>query len=186
MAADKKTGSTNDVTKVVHTLLDGLHSMSKSETIVGDPYTLGEATIVPVHRLRVALGAGSVHGGAKQDAARGESGGAGAGGAVQIEPVAVIAVDREGVPRILCVEQESDTAERLLKQLPDLIGNATKALSERIAPLVGRLVNRSGQGPAPLDAEASKAELAGAQQQPDALPDRAPALLASKREEQDT
>ena len=44
MADDKLTTRTN-ITSVLHTLLDGLHSMSKSETIIGDPYTLGDATL---------------------------------------------------------------------------------------------------------------------------------------------
>src|SRR5690349_2864414 len=101
---NKPTAPTTKITSVVHTLLEGLHSMSKSETLIGEPYTLGEATIVPIHRLRVALGAGAVNGGAKQDAASGESGALGAGGVVQIEPVAVITVGRDGVPRIMCVE----------------------------------------------------------------------------------
>ena len=57
--ADKKTPPTK-ITGVVHSLLDGLHSMSKSETIIGDPYQLGDATLVPVHRLKVALGAGAI------------------------------------------------------------------------------------------------------------------------------
>lgn len=140
--ADKKTAPAK-VTKVVHTLLDGLHSMSKSETIIGEAYTLGDATIVPVHRLRVALGAGAVNGGAKQDASKGESGGIGAGGAVQIEPVAVIAVGRDGVPRIMCVETEADATQKLLEQLPDMLGGAAKVLTERVAPIVAKLVNRS-------------------------------------------
>lgn len=140
--ADKKNAPTK-VTKAVHTLLDGLHSMSKSETIIGDAYQLGDATIVPVHRLRVALGAGAVSGGAKQDSSKGESGGIGAGGAVQIEPVAVIAVGRDGVPRIMCVETESDATQKLLEQLPDMLSGAAKVLTERVAPIVGKLVNRA-------------------------------------------
>ena len=68
MAAPEKPTPPPAITNVVHTLLDGLHSMSKSETIIGDAYTLGEATIVPVHRLRIALGAGAMHGGLKDDA----------------------------------------------------------------------------------------------------------------------
>ena len=48
----------------------------------------------------------------------GESGALGAGGAVQIEPVAVIAVGRDGIPRIMCVESESDPAKKLMAQLP--------------------------------------------------------------------
>ena len=162
MAAPTKPTASTKITNVVHTLLDGLHSMSKSETIIGEPYTLGDATIVPVHRLRVALGAGAVHGGAKQDATSGESGGLGAGGAVQIEPVAVIAVGRDGVARILCVENEGDATQKLLEQLPDMLGGVAKLLSERVAPLLGKLVNR---------------------QTVQNLPDAAPVLLPSKSEE---
>lgn len=142
MASQTKLSPTTKITSVVHTLLEGLHSMSKNETLVGTPYTLGETTIVPVHRLRVALGAGSVHGGAKQNATSGESGGLGAGGVVQIEPVAVIAVGRDGVPRIMCVESEPNATERLLEQLPDVLSRAVKLLSERVAPMVGKLVSR--------------------------------------------
>ena len=142
MAAPTKPNANTKITSVVHTLLEGLHSMSKSETLIGDPYTLGDATIVPIHRLRVALGAGSVHGGAKQDATSGESGAQGAGGVVQIEPVAVITVGRDGVPRIMCVESEPNATERFLEQLPDVISRVTKLLSERVAPLVGKLASR--------------------------------------------
>ena len=85
MAANDKPTAPTKITGVVHTLLEGLHSMSKTETLMGQPYTLGDATIVPIHRLRVALGAGAVHGGAKADGSSGESGALGAGGVVKIE-----------------------------------------------------------------------------------------------------
>ena len=160
MAANKPATSTK-ITNVVHTLLDGLHSMSKSETIIGEPYTLGDATIVPVHRLRIALGAGSVQGGAKQAATSGESGALGVGGAVQIEPVAVIAVGRDGVPRIMCVDTEADATEKLLKQLPDLLSGAAKLLSERVAPLFGRFVNKESLPEAATVLLASKGDGTG-------------------------
>jgi uncharacterized spore protein YtfJ len=145
--------------------------MSKSETLIGEAYALGDATIVPVHRLRVALGAGAVAGGAKQDATSGESGGLGAGGAVQIEPVAVIAVGRDGVPRIMCVEAETDAAEKLMKQLPDLIQNTTKVFSERVAPLLSKLLSRaSAASPASTTSSAKEA-----------LPAAEPAALPPKK-----
>src|SRR5215213_10001097 len=153
------------ITNVVHSLLEGLHSMSKSENIVGDAYTLGDATIVPIHRLRVALGAGAVGGGAKRDATSGESGGLGAGGAVQIEPVAVIAVGRDGIARIMCVETEDDATEKLLKQLPELFAGTARVFSERVAPIIAKLVSRGSVAAAK-----------------EALPEAATALLASKNE----
>src|ERR1043165_1613367 len=118
-SAIKPTGPTK-ITDVVHTLLDGLHAMSKSETVIGEPYSLGDATLIPIHRLRVALGAGAVSGAAKKEVSSGESGGLGRGGAVQLEPVAVIAVGRDGVPKIMCVESEGNAVDKLVDQLPDL------------------------------------------------------------------
>jgi uncharacterized spore protein YtfJ len=168
MAAQNKPTAPTKITSVVHTLLEGLHSMSKSETLIGEPYTLGDATIVPIHRLRVALGAGSVHGGAKQNATSGESGALGAGGVVQIEPVAVITVGRDGVPRIMCVESEPNATERLLEQLPDVLSRAAKLLSERVAPLARKLVSS--------DAANTIASAASA------LPEAATALLSPKED----
>ncbi len=136
---DKPTGSTK-ITGVVHTLLEGLHAMSKTETLMGQPYTLGDATIVPIHRLRVALGAGAVHGGAKQDASSGESGALGAGGVLKIEPVAVVTVGRDGIPRIMCVESEPNATEKLLEQLPDILGRTAKLLADRGLPILSRFL----------------------------------------------
>ena len=131
------------ITSVVHSLLDGLHSMSKSETIIGDAYVVGEATIVPVHRLRVAVGAGTLSGGAKQDGSSGESGGVGCGGAVQIEPVAVIAIGRDNVPRIMFVEHQEDALQHLVRQLPDVLTKAAKLLSGRVGPMVEKFAGNN-------------------------------------------
>lgn len=139
-SAIKPTGPTK-ITDVVHTLLDGLHTMSKSETVIGEPYVLGDATLVPVHRLRVALGAGAVSGAAKREVASGESGGLGVGGAVQLEPVAVLAVGRDGIPKIMCVEAEAGIVDRLVEELPELLGNTAKLFAERIAPAIGKVVS---------------------------------------------
>jgi len=78
--------------------------------------------------------------------------------------VAVVAVGRDGVPRIMCVESEEDAASKLMKQLPDLVSGAAKLLSERVGPLVSKLVNRST-----ANAIASAAK--------DALPEAAKGLL---------
>jgi uncharacterized spore protein YtfJ len=61
---------------------------------------------------------------------------------VQIEPVAVITVGRDGVPRIMCVETEPDAAAKLAEQIPDVLGRAMKMLAERVAPYVGKLATR--------------------------------------------
>lgn len=133
------------VTGVVHQLLDGLHAMSKSETFVGAPYQLGDATVVPVHRLRVALGAGSTAAAVAGKVSGGA--GLGAGGAVQIEPVAIVATGRDGIPRVLCVESEETAAEALFRQLPEVLGKAAKVLGERLRVRGSRGEEGSTNGP---------------------------------------
>ena len=150
----QKPAQPTQITNVVHSLLDGLHNMSKSETVVGEPYTLGDATIVPIHRLRVALGAGAIHGGVKREGSSGETGGLGAGGAVQIDPVAVIAVGRDGVPRIMCVERESDAAQKVMDQLPGMMGNIAKLLADRVGPLLSKIGKSQVAVPAAAPANA--------------------------------
>lgn len=150
------------ITDVVHNLLEGLHSISKSETIIGDAYKLGDATLVPVHRLRVGIGAGALAAGGRKDAAKGESGGGGAGGTVQIDPVAVIAVGRDGVPRILSVEVEEENAmQALASQLPDIAAKALAVFTNRVDPLLNKLADRVTEkiGPAQT-ATAEPAQLA--------------------------
>lgn len=136
--------ASSDITDIVNSLLDGLHSLSKSETIIGDAYKLGDATLVPVHRLRIGVGAGTLNAGARREDTKGESGGGAAGGTIQVEPVAVIAVGRDGVPRILSVDVESENALKgVMAQLPEIASRALKVVSDRIER------NKTGELPAP-------------------------------------
>lgn len=63
---------------------DFIKSEAKSETVVGEPFKLGEFTCVPV--IKVGLGFGS--GGGEGVESKGRKGeGAGAGGGVGIQPI---------------------------------------------------------------------------------------------------
>ena len=122
------------ISEIVHTLLDGMHTLSKSETIIGDPYKAGDATLIPVHRLRVAFAAGAAAAGARASGTEGNTGSRGATGVVQIDPVAVIAVGKDGLPRVLAVDGEAEGSWRhLLDQLPELLSRGVKAVADEVA-----------------------------------------------------
>ena len=149
----------DNISQVINTLVTGLHTLSKSETIIGDAYQLGDATLVPVHRLRVGLGAGALSAGGQRETSKGESGGSGAGGTVQLEPVAVIAVGRDGVPRILTVEPQSENVlQGIINQLPEVAGRALKLLSDRLEPLANKVAK-----PTEVSAAAEPAKLPAAE-----------------------
>jgi predicted glutamine amidotransferase/uncharacterized spore protein YtfJ len=120
------------INDIVQNLLEGINGIAKSETIIGKPQQAGEASVVPVHRLKVAFGVGSARAGAQSSRLDGKTGGMGAGGAVQIEPVAAIAVGKDSIPRILTVDGEPETVwSSILADIPDALGKIVTAVSDK-------------------------------------------------------
>ncbi len=126
----------NSISDVVKQLLDGMHTISKTETVIGEPLVAEDnSTVIPIHRIRVAFAAGVGKGDGKAASREGQGGTSGAGGMVQIDPVAVIAVGSDGAPRILSVDGDVDGGvTRLLDRLPDLLLKAAQTVSDRVAP----------------------------------------------------
>jgi uncharacterized spore protein YtfJ len=124
--------SKSNISEIVSSLLSGVHGISRSETIVGAAQQAGDATVIPVHRLKIAFGAASASAGAHGTRVGGDSGGHGAGGAVELEPVGAITVGKDGVARLLTVEADAPgTWSSLLQQVPEILGKLTQALGER-------------------------------------------------------
>ena len=123
-----------NISEVVRQLLDGMHTMSKSETLIGEPIQSRNGTVIPVHRLRVGFAAGAAEGqGSGASPRKGEASTRGVGGTVQIDPVAVIAVGSDGQPRILVVDGETaGSLGRLMEELPEIALKAAKSLSNRL------------------------------------------------------
>jgi uncharacterized spore protein YtfJ len=130
--------SQGKITEVVSTLLSGVKSIAKSETIVGEPQQAGEATVIPVHRVKIAFGAASASAGARGARGGGDTGGHGAGGAVELEPVAAIAVAKDGSAHLLTVDGDDRGAwSSLLHDVPDILGKLAHALGERVQGELG-------------------------------------------------
>lgn len=122
----------NDISSIVTTLLDGIHGMAKSETIVGEPQQAGDAMVIPVHRLRVAFGVGGAKADASQNQSGAGSGGMAAGGSVQLDPVAAITVSADGTPRILTVDADAESAwAQVLADVPDILARLAGTLGRK-------------------------------------------------------
>jgi uncharacterized spore protein YtfJ len=124
--------SESKIAEIVTSLLSGVQGISKSETIIGKPMQAGDATVIPVHRLKIAFGAASASAGARGLELGGNSGGQGVGGAVELDPVAAITVGKDGRTRLLTVEGDEASAwSNLLRDVPDILGRLVQAVSER-------------------------------------------------------
>jgi uncharacterized spore protein YtfJ len=123
----------DEITKIVNNLLDGVHGISKSETIIGEPQQAGEATVIPVHRLKIAFGAGAAKAGAHRGKTGADSGGQGAGGAVELDPVAAIAIGKDGHAHLLTVDADATNMwSNLLAEVPDLVSRLAHTLGDRV------------------------------------------------------
>jgi uncharacterized spore protein YtfJ len=121
------------ITSIVKSLLDGMHSISQTETVVGEPAQVGGATVIPVHRLRVGFMAGAIDAGGRAVVAEGKTGARGVGGVAQVDPVAVLAIGPDGRPRLLAVDGDAQgTWQGLIRDTPDLVTRLVKRLAERL------------------------------------------------------
>lgn len=117
---------------VVDHLLDGMHQISKIETVVGEPLQAGDAMLVPIHRLRVGFGVASVGAGGHGETGEGNYGGRGVGGGVQVEPIAVVAIGKDGRPRLMAIDGEPEQmVGQLFEQIPDLLGRVLDMVARK-------------------------------------------------------
>ncbi|WP_127020706.1 GerW family sporulation protein [Flagellimonas beolgyonensis] len=95
---------------------DFLKSEAKSETVIGEPFKLGEFTCVPV--IKVGLGFGS--GGGEGVEAKGRKGeGVGAGGGIGIEPIGFLVTKGEEISFLEAGKAHGLAAA--FEKVPDLI-----------------------------------------------------------------
>jgi uncharacterized spore protein YtfJ len=85
----------NNVVDILKSVVGELKEVARTETVIGEPVTVGDRTVIPIVKISFGFGAG---GGQKdsEKASAGEFGGGGGGGA-KIEPAAFIIMDADGV-----------------------------------------------------------------------------------------
>lgn len=81
--------------KLLITAVAELEKILSSKTVVGDPISIGEATLIPLVSVGFGFGAGGGTGTQPGQSAQGTGGGTGGGGG--IKPVAVLIIDKQGV-----------------------------------------------------------------------------------------
>lgn len=137
-----------EITQILKALLSEMRSISSSETVIGEPIQVGDATIVPVNRLGLGFGiaAGDVKGSQKKDR-EGSLGTKGIGGGVSVHPQAFIVVDQEGRAQIMTLEPDKESPlVRAIELLP--------AVADKMMERGERLLKRSDSADA-TDVESS-------------------------------
>ncbi|MCD4747306.1 MAG: hypothetical protein K8R58_13490 [Bacteroidales bacterium] len=107
---------TMNVDETLNKILDHLNSVAKTETIIGEPFKLGEFTCVPV----VKIGMGFAGGGRSGEETKKDKGtGGGAGGGINITPIGFL-VTRDNEISVITMEK-SKGVQAIFEKVPDLL-----------------------------------------------------------------
>ncbi len=119
-----------DVENMVKTTLSQIEKVLSSKTVVGEPITVGDTTLIPL--LSVGFGFGAAGGAGKSDAKQPNEGvKGGTGGAGGMRPIAIIIIDKDGV-RIEPIKSSVAAAiEKLSEKVPGVVEKIADKWGER-------------------------------------------------------
>nr|MBN2278828.1 sporulation protein [candidate division Zixibacteria bacterium] len=106
----------NKVSEILKDIVGELKDIARSQTVVGNPITVKDKTVIPVVKISVGFGAGGGQGEAKE---KGAGFGGGGGGAAKIEPAAFIIMDEH---KISLLSAKPGKLDALVEAVPELIG----------------------------------------------------------------
>ena len=102
--------------KLLENITDFMKTEAKTETVIGNPFTLGEFSCIPVIRVGMGFGTGAGEGDAVK---KGHGEGGGAGGGMGIEPIGFL-VSRGS--DISFINTKANTAlSTAFEKVPDMI-----------------------------------------------------------------
>jgi uncharacterized spore protein YtfJ len=107
--------------QIIKTLMDEIKAIARTETILGQPITVGGATIIPVCRIMLGFGAGGGEG--EMEAKKGGGSGGGGGGGVKVEPAAFVVIRGE---EVTVMGARPGKLEGLFESVPGIIEKIQK------------------------------------------------------------
>jgi len=118
------------VSDLVKTTLDEIEKVLSTKTVVGEPITVQDITLIPL--ITAGFGFGSGGGSGKGEAKRqGEGIGGATGGGAWVKPVAVVIVSKEGV-RVESIRGSMASAlEKLGDTVPRIVDRAIEKWGQR-------------------------------------------------------
>ena len=114
------------VEDLVRTLMQEFRQTVRTETVVGDPVSVGETVLIPVSKISFGFGAGGGQGKGKGE----DGGGSGTGGGASVEPIAFIVV-RDGKAQLMTLKEKDASLRKLLELAPDALQKLREFLEKR-------------------------------------------------------
>ena len=115
------------VNRIMESTLEKMREMVDVSTIIGDPMTTGDTTLIPVSKVSY----GFTSGGTDLPSKQGNElfGGAGGGG-ISITPVAFIVI-QNGKVRMMQINNYTSSADRAIAIIPELVDKLTELINDK-------------------------------------------------------
>jgi uncharacterized spore protein YtfJ len=117
----------NNVVDVLKGVVGELKEIARSETIIGEPVSIGDQTVIPVVKISFGFGAG---GGQGEAGKTGTGFGGGGGGGAKIEPAAFIIMSKDGIKLLPAGKGKWDTIIDAIPGIAKKISNLTGSLKK--------------------------------------------------------
>lgn len=110
----------SDIETLLKTITGEMQKSMTAKSVVGEPITIQETTVIPLISMGMGFGAGAGYG---KNRERGE--GSGGGGGLGIKPVAVVIIDKSGV-KMETLKGNSSMVEKLALAIPKIAESIPK------------------------------------------------------------
>ncbi|MEZ5197847.1 MAG: spore germination protein GerW family protein [Bacteroidales bacterium] len=102
--------------ETLNKVIDQLQNVARTETVIGEPFKLGEFECVPV--IKIGMGFGSAGGGGESEKKGGSKGG-GAGAGIGLEPIGFLV--SKGSEISMVSVSRSKGMQSIFEKVPDLL-----------------------------------------------------------------
>ena len=108
-----------------------IREMVDSNSVVGEPITAGDVTIIPISKISIGLGGGGSDFVSKNVNHQENPFGGGVGAGVKVTPVAFLIVKEGNVRMLPVAAPASTTADRLVEMVPDTLDKIAAFIDSR-------------------------------------------------------
>lgn len=129
---------------LMDTAMSNIKSMVDVNTIVGDPVTTPDGTvIIPISTVSFGFGAGGSQFAAKKDAVTPQNPmfGGGCGGGANVKPIAFLVVGGGNI-KLLPITDKVTTADKIIDLVPEMVDKVNNTLSGAIDKLCKKKKNK--------------------------------------------
>ena len=121
MENNEEKKSSNNISVIVDSLLEGMDAVLASKTVVGEPTKLGDTIILPLVDVTFGVGAGATLGKNEKGSNKGGGGGGLTG---KMSPSAVIVI-KDGSAKLVNIKNQ-DAVTKIIDLVPDLVDRIFK------------------------------------------------------------